>query len=386
MIALPGLRASGAEPETHARPRPGAARVADAADFPALLDGAVDSDAATRSALRSLSKDKSLADSAAAAAVPGIAEKPDGDDVRAQGATLNALLAMLPAIQTPARAASLEGKGASDADEKRADGDRTADLSALPGLLLPSAPAPEAAIHRGAADDDAVARGATEALRGSPAKRGAADGPHPAEIAAQDVMTPDNTRPPEAGSAQRVRPPLSAPAAADGAINFTAPVPPPGSGSATVSVSPTADINARLGTPEWQQSVSQHITLFTRQGEQRAELTLHPQDLGQITISMKLDDNQAQLQMLTGHGHVRAALEAALPQLRSQLADSGIQLAQSFIGSDASPGQQHADRQPPPAFSPAEGNAHSADDKDSPGVPASLRARARGDGAVDTFA
>jgi flagellar hook-length control protein FliK len=32
-----------------------------------------------------------------------------------------------------------------------------------------------------------------------------------------------------------------------------------------------------------------------------------------VQISLKLDDNQAQLQMVSAHSHVRAALEAALP-------------------------------------------------------------------------
>jgi hypothetical protein len=39
------------------------------------------------------------------------------------------------------------------------------------------------------------------------------------------------------------------------------------------------------------------------QGQQTAELRLHPEDLGQVQISLKLDDNQAQLQMVS-HSHV----------------------------------------------------------------------------------
>lgn len=88
-------------------------------------------------------------------------------------------------------------------------------------------------------------------------------------------------------------------------------------------------LSAPLGSHEWQQSLSQHISLFTRQGQQSAELRLHPQDLGEVQISLKVDDNQAQIQMVSPHQHVRAALEAALPVLRTQLAESGIQLGQS---------------------------------------------------------
>lgn len=88
-------------------------------------------------------------------------------------------------------------------------------------------------------------------------------------------------------------------------------------------------LSAPLGSHEWQQSLSQHISLFTRQGQQSAELRLHPQDLGEVQISLKVDDNQAQIQMVSPHQHVRAALEAALPVLRTQLAESGIQLGQA---------------------------------------------------------
>lgn len=101
-------------------------------------------------------------------------------------------------------------------------------------------------------------------------------------------------------------------------------------------------LSAPLGSHEWQQSLSQHISLFTRQGQQSAELRLHPQDLGEVQISLKVDDNQAQIQMVSPHQHVRAALEAALPVLRTQLAESGIQLGQSNISGESFSGQQQA--------------------------------------------
>lgn len=46
-------------------------------------------------------------------------------------------------------------------------------------------------------------------------------------------------------------------------------------------------LSAPLGSHEWQQSLSQHISLFTRRGQQSAELRLHPQDLGEVQISSK---------------------------------------------------------------------------------------------------
>lgn len=145
-------------------------------------------------------------------------------------------------------------------------------------------------------------------------------------------------------------------------------------------------LSAPLGSQEWQQSLSQHVTLFTRQGQQSAELRLHPQDLGQVHISLKLDDNLAQLQMVSPHSHVRAALEAALPMLRTQLAESGIQLGQSSISSESFAGNQQSSGQQQQAGRAQGQDIFAAEDDAVLAAPASLQAAARGDGAVDIFA
>ncbi|WP_105639519.1 flagellar hook length control protein FliK [Cronobacter dublinensis] len=156
--------------------------------------------------------------------------------------------------------------------------------------------------------------------------------------------------------------------------------------SAPVMTMPTAQVTAPFGTPDWQNSVSQHISLFTRNGQQSAELHLHPEELGAVQISLKLDDNMAQIQMVSPHSHVRAALEAALPTLRTQLAESGIQLGQSNISSENFSGQQQQNN-PQQSASSRGGNGFSLGGEDEAiAAPASLQAAARGNGAVDIFA
>jgi flagellar hook-length control protein FliK len=154
--------------------------------------------------------------------------------------------------------------------------------------------------------------------------------------------------------------------------------------AATVATAPV--LSQPLGTHEWQQSLSQHITLFTKQGQQTAELRLHPEDLGQVQISLKLDDNQAQLQMVSAHSHVRAALEAALPVLRTSLAENGIQLAQSSVSSESFAGQQQSSSQQQHQASRSgnTGGFNEESDELLP-VPAALQSAAR-NSAVDIFA
>jgi len=155
--------------------------------------------------------------------------------------------------------------------------------------------------------------------------------------------------------------------------------------AATVATAPV--LSQSLGTQEWQQSLSQHITLFTKQGQQTAELRLHPEDLGQVQITLKLDDNQAQLQMVSAHSHVRAALEAALPVLRTSLAESGIQLAQSSVSSESFAGQQQSSSQQQQQASRSgnTGGFNEESDELLP-APAALQSAARGNSAVGIFA
>ncbi|EGT5679888.1 flagellar hook length control protein FliK [Cronobacter turicensis] len=156
--------------------------------------------------------------------------------------------------------------------------------------------------------------------------------------------------------------------------------------TAPVIAMPTPQVTAPLGTPDWQNSVSQHITLFTRNGQQSAELRLHPEELGAVQISLKLDDNMAQVQMVSPHSHVRAALEAALPTLRAQLAESGIQLGQSSISSENFSGQQQQNNPQQSASSRSGGGFSLNGEEEAIAAPASLQAAARGNGAVDIFA
>ena len=157
-------------------------------------------------------------------------------------------------------------------------------------------------------------------------------------------------------------------------------------GTPAQPLTPLPVLSAPLGSHEWQQSLSQHISLFTRQGQQSAELRLHPQDLGEVQISLKVDDNQAQIQMVSPHQHVRAALEAALPVLRTQLAESGIQLGQSNISGESFSGQQQAASQQQQSQRTVNHEPLAGEDDDTLPVPVSLQGRVTGNSGVDIFA
>ncbi|WP_054180725.1 flagellar hook length control protein FliK [Trabulsiella odontotermitis] len=268
-------------------------------------------------------------------------------------ASLSALMAMLPQPQTvtaPRTVAATAGAsvpGLATATAARAGADK-----ALPGMTTKGdAKAPAQAVK--GADNAAFAQ--TTSLAASAAVHAEAD---------STTSATASTTPLAPVMSHTTAQPVAQPSAA------------------------AATVNAPLGSPDWQQSVSQHITMFTRQGQQTAELRLHPEELGQVHITLKVDDNQAQLQMVSPHSHVRAALEAALPVLRTQLADNGIQLGQSSISSESSGGQQQQQSfaQQQHASGSSGNGGLQAENDEALLVPASLQSLSRGNGAVDIFA
>ncbi|KTH32905.1 flagellar hook-length control protein FliK [Klebsiella aerogenes] len=158
--------------------------------------------------------------------------------------------------------------------------------------------------------------------------------------------------------------------------------------SALVTAPPTPQLNAQLGSPEWQQALSQQVLMFHRNCQQSAELRLHPQELGALQITLQLDDKQAQLHIASAHGQVRAAVEAAMPQLRHALAESGINLGQSSVGGEATPQwqQQNGNGEGRASYAERHGGGSDAAPIEPVSAPAALQRMANQLNGVDIFA
>ncbi|EPF0313250.1 flagellar hook-length control protein FliK [Enterobacter chuandaensis] len=96
-------------------------------------------------------------------------------------------------------------------------------------------------------------------------------------------------------------------------------------------------VNHPPETQEWKQSVSQHIAIFSRNGLHSAEIRLHPEELGSLQISLRVQQDQAHIHIVSEHSHIRHAMEQAMPQLRAAMAESGIQLGQANVSADGQP-------------------------------------------------
>nr|WP_024964923.1 flagellar hook-length control protein FliK [Pantoea sp. IMH] len=291
--------------------------------------------------------------------------------------TLQALFAMLPpAVNTPAAAPARVSDASGLSSEK---GAKQASLASL----LASGSVNAEGNKKGEGNEKAGAGGLHGLVSGTSSPKTPADAPV-LNGAFQQIASQAGKEGEKENSSSLTNPTLTHHVVSSASAALTPTT------TTMVTAPATPQLNAQLGSPEWQQALGQQILMFSRNGQHTAELHLHPQDLGSIQISLKLDNDQAQLSMISNHSQVRAAAEAALPHLRAALAESGINLGQSNVSSDAFQqgqnfnGQQEQQRN-------SRGNTFSlAGENDSEvtpvAVPASLQARADGTNAVDIFA
>lgn len=286
-------------------------------------------------------------------------------------ATLQALYAMLPAalVAQPQPADGQRPLPVENADDAAA-------LQTGNGLLNIAA----------AGDNTAARSSASPAPTGTGTKTPEADGDNATAALPQSTSgeRASAAQPLPAGDTQQ-QPTLNH-AIALAAASPTQTAAPAGS---LVTAPPTPQLNAQLGSPEWQQALNQQVLMFHRNGQQSAELRLHPQELGALQITLKLDDQQAQLHIAAAHGQVRAAVEAAMPQLRHALAESGINLGQSSVGGESTPQWQQAQQQASNSQGRSSYAEHPGDEAaaaDGVSAPMALQRMASAVNGVDIFA
>ena len=149
-----------------------------------------------------------------------------------------------------------------------------------------------------------------------------------------------------------------------------------------------ASVQAPLGSEAWKQAINQQALRLTHLGDGAAELTLYPRELGQLHVSLKMGE-QAQLHFASAHADVRAAVEAALPQLRHAFAESGINLGQTSVSDQgANPNSSNNNgngRAQAGAGSADSGDVASVDALTAPVAVTTLAGRTL-DGGIDIFA
>ncbi|MDI1275605.1 flagellar hook-length control protein FliK [Polaromonas sp.] len=228
-------------------------------------------------------------------------------------------------------------------------------LTALPGRpqatdASPAAATAAAVIPASSTDADSGTAGQSpqhrslaDELSQVPAETTAASGPERDATPASVKPLPSTTMAPDALPAGTGTSAIGQAAVADmPAASVTVAISPAGvaapapAGLLAPTPTPAAMTRAlapEVGSGEWGKALGQQMIHMGKGGEQVAELQLNPPGLGPLKVTLSMNDQQVQAMFVSAHSSVRAAVEAALPQLRSTLADSGISLGNTSVNS-----------------------------------------------------
>ncbi len=105
--------------------------------------------------------------------------------------------------------------------------------------------------------------------------------------------------------------------------------------TAVNNIPATEHIAARFGTKAWDQAIGQKIVWMVAGGEQSAQLTLNPPDLGPVQVVLSISDNFVDASFVSSHLDVREAIEAAAPQLREMMDNAGISLSGFSVSAES---------------------------------------------------
>ncbi len=107
---------------------------------------------------------------------------------------------------------------------------------------------------------------------------------------------------------------------------------PGGSGVAAALGQTVLHVGTTVGEPGFAQDISRQLVYLARTGTQSAELSLRPENLGPVSVSIQMNGLEASLAISAGHEATRAALRDALPHLNELFQSSGLQLTGAQVG------------------------------------------------------
>ncbi|BAP89579.1 flagellar hook-length control protein [Burkholderiales bacterium GJ-E10] len=93
-----------------------------------------------------------------------------------------------------------------------------------------------------------------------------------------------------------------------------------------------AHVAAPVGTPGFAQDFASRVVLLAQNGTHSAQLSLHPVDLGPVSVSIQMNGQAATLALAAHHEATRDAMQQALPRLQEMFQQNGLQLADAHIG------------------------------------------------------
>lgn len=99
-----------------------------------------------------------------------------------------------------------------------------------------------------------------------------------------------------------------------------------------------ASVGVTPGDPGWADAFGEQVVVLSGKQVQRAEIRLHPAELGPIHVQVTVEDDSTRLAFTAHHAVTRDAIEQALPRLRELFSGQGLSLGDASVaGHGASP-------------------------------------------------
>ena len=103
-------------------------------------------------------------------------------------------------------------------------------------------------------------------------------------------------------------------------------------GDSALPATPSPAATLSMTQTDWPQDLASQVQMQLDEGLQELHIELHPADLGGIRVQLRLTGDDAEVHFSADHPQTRAALEAAMPQLRRMLGVDGVALVQASVG------------------------------------------------------
>lgn len=94
-------------------------------------------------------------------------------------------------------------------------------------------------------------------------------------------------------------------------------------------------ISTHIRDQNWAQDFTQKISWLANNDKQSAQITLNPDQMGPIEISLNIDKGSATATFVSANAEVRDAIETAMPRLREMFASAGIDLGQTNVSAES---------------------------------------------------
>lgn len=110
------------------------------------------------------------------------------------------------------------------------------------------------------------------------------------------------------------------------------------------ALTPQFDSPHIAGSDAWFDDIGARVEWLTEMNLEKAELQLHPAELGQLDIQISTGDDGTTVSFVTHNNDARALIEDNMPKLRELLAQQGLRLGDSQVSQHS--GQQRDAREP----------------------------------------